>query len=145
MLCDPYMCINNLKVSFVNFRKGINKLSLTLLVHWNVGKYSDLILTPVCDLVCVHHSHDILSARLSTSCNKLLHTWQSVPASQEQLPTKAGARLVLQQVQGLPQTRQAPRQLVLALPRLHSAPACYKESYVQFVEHLGERALVSSH
>ena len=38
------MCRNNLKVSFLNFCKWINKLSLTLFVHWNVGKYSDFIL-----------------------------------------------------------------------------------------------------
>ena len=29
MFCDLYMCRNNLKVSFLNFCKGINKLSLT--------------------------------------------------------------------------------------------------------------------
>ena len=45
MFCDLYMCRNNLKVSFLNFFKGINNLSLTLFVHWNVGKYSDLIVS----------------------------------------------------------------------------------------------------
>ena len=32
-------------IYILNFCKGINKLSLTLFVNWNVGKYSDLILT----------------------------------------------------------------------------------------------------
>ena len=38
------MCRNNLKVFFLNFCKGFKKLSLTLFVHWNVGKNSDHIL-----------------------------------------------------------------------------------------------------
>ena len=45
MFCDLYVCRHNLEVFFFNFCKGINKLILTLLVHWNVLKYSDLILT----------------------------------------------------------------------------------------------------
>ena len=45
MFCDLYMCRNNLKLSLLNFCKGINKLSLTLFVLWNVGKYSYLIVT----------------------------------------------------------------------------------------------------
>ena len=43
IFCDLYMCRNNLEVLFLNFCKWINKLILTLLVHWNGWKYSDLI------------------------------------------------------------------------------------------------------
>ena len=39
-----YVCFrNNWEASFSNLCKGINKLNVTLLVHWNVGKYSDHI------------------------------------------------------------------------------------------------------
>ena len=44
MFSDLYMYRNNLKVLFLNFCKGINKLSVTLFMHWNVRKYSDLII-----------------------------------------------------------------------------------------------------
>ena len=43
MFCDLYMCRNKLEDLFLNFCKWINKLILTLLVHCNVWKYSDLI------------------------------------------------------------------------------------------------------
>ena len=46
MFCDLYMFRNNLEVLFLYFCKWINKLSLTLFVPCNVGKYSDLILRP---------------------------------------------------------------------------------------------------
>ena len=46
MFCDLYMYKNNLEVLFLNFCKWIKKLILTLFVHWNVCKYSDLILIP---------------------------------------------------------------------------------------------------
>ena len=42
MFCYLYMYRNNLEVSFLNF--CTNKFILTLLVHWNVWKYSDLII-----------------------------------------------------------------------------------------------------
>ena len=45
MICDIHMCRNNWEVYFLNFCKGINKMNLILLVHWNVRKYSDHILT----------------------------------------------------------------------------------------------------
>ena len=44
-ICHLYICRNNLNVLFCNFCKGINKLTLSLLVHCNVGKYSDLIVS----------------------------------------------------------------------------------------------------
>ena len=41
MFCDLCMYKKNWKVYFLDLCKGINKLISTLLVHWNVWKYSD--------------------------------------------------------------------------------------------------------
>ena len=47
MFCDLSMYKNNWKVYFLDLCKGINKLISTLLVHWNVWKYSDHVVTQV--------------------------------------------------------------------------------------------------
>ena len=95
MFCDLYMRRNNLEVLFLNFCKWINNLILTLLVHWSVWKYSDLIIfrcfvqwhTALWWLVCLHISglspnspttEDILLPVLLSS----LETGEWRPASQ---------------------------------------------------------------
>ena len=52
MFCDLNMCRNNWEVYFFHFCKGIIKLILTLLVHWNVGKYSDYVIMHLNLLFC---------------------------------------------------------------------------------------------
>ena len=59
MFCDLYMCRNNLDILF-NYWKGINNLTLTLLVPWNVGKYSDHILDWLESSDVIHTERSIL-------------------------------------------------------------------------------------
>ena len=47
---------------FQNFCNGINKLTLSAFVHWNVGKYSDLILNPQGNICLVLSHTDYLNA-----------------------------------------------------------------------------------
>ena len=86
MFCDLYMCRNNLDVLFLNFCKWINKLILTLLVHWNVWKYSDLILAlPQSPGTTAHRGW-----QQTPPWN--LHPWQGSVRHREQKAEKPGVQ-----------------------------------------------------